>query len=120
MSFLRVVPGTEQRLAASPTFPELVHVFGADEVAAVNAAIAAKRPLLVRGEPGIGKSQLARATAAALGRAFVQIVVDARTESRDLQWHYDAVARLAEAQLVGALGKGEEYARTRLDVVNYL
>jgi len=65
--------------------------------------LAARRPLLVRGEPGIGKSQLARAAAAALGRAFVSHTVDARTESRDLLWHFDAVARLAEAQLLGAL-----------------
>jgi MoxR-like ATPase len=120
MSFLRVAPGTEQRLAASSTVPELVHVFGADEIGAVNAAIAAKRPLLVRGEPGIGKSQLARASAAALGRAFVQVVVDVRTESRDLQWHYDAVARLADAQLLRTLGEKEEFARARLDVLNYL
>lgn len=69
---------------------------------AVDAAIAAQRPLLVRGEPGIGKSQLARAAAKQLGRMFVGRVVDARTESSDLLWHYDAVARLADAQLAGA------------------
>ncbi|MBN2526567.1 MAG: MoxR family ATPase [Deltaproteobacteria bacterium] len=78
-----------------------VHVFDADSVAAVNAALAARRPLLVRGEPGIGKSQLARAAAEVLGRAFVSFTVDNRTESHELMWHFDAVARLAEAQLVG-------------------
>ena len=83
--------------------PEAVHQFEPRQVRAVNAALAARRPLLVRGEPGIGKSQLARAAAAALGRAFVSHTVDARTESRDLLWHFDAVARLAEAQLIGAL-----------------
>ncbi len=84
MKFLQALPGEAIRLAASPTVPEMVHVLDAREIAAVNAALAAKRPLLVRGEPGIGKSQLARAAAKALGRAFVPHVVDARTESRDL------------------------------------
>ena len=62
----------------------------------------------MRGEPGIGKSQLARAAAKGLGRAFVPHTVDARTESRDLLWHFDAVARLAEAQLLGALGRAAD------------
>jgi MoxR-like ATPase len=84
------------------TVPELVHVLAAREIHAVNAALAAMRPLLVRGEPGIGKSQLARAAAKALGRAFLPYVVDSRTESRDLLWHFDAVARLADAQVQGA------------------
>jgi MoxR-like ATPase len=94
------------RIPGPPGFgaPEEVHVFAAEEIAAVNAALAARRALLVRGEPGIGKTQMARATAVALGRAFVGITVDARTESRDLLWHFDAVARLAEAQRQGAGG----------------
>ena len=48
-----------------------VHLMGPDEIHAINAAIAAGRPLLVRGEPGTGKSQLARAAAKQLGRAGV-------------------------------------------------
>ncbi len=74
----------------------------------------------MRGEPGIGKSQLARAAAKQLQRPYVQHVVDARTESRDLLWHYDAVARLSEAQLSGALGRRDEGARRRLAVRNFL
>jgi MoxR-like ATPase len=125
MKFLQSKPGDRIELAASDAVPEAVHVLDAREVAAVNAALAARRPLLVRGEPGIGKSQLARAAAKALGRAFVAHVVDSRTESRDLLWHFDAVARLAEAQLLGALRVGEccEGAATvqaRLPVENYL
>lgn len=120
MRFMTIKEGYAQPLAASPTAPELVHVFAAREIEAVNAALAARRPLLVRGEPGTGKSQLARAAAAVLKRAFVQSVVDARTESRDLLWHYDAVARLADAQLMRALGGDEPSAHTRLDVQNYL
>lgn len=79
------------------------HRFEPEQLKAINAALASARPLLVRGEPGIGKSQLARAAAKLMGRAFVQHVVDSRTESRDLLWHFDAVGRLAEAQVIGAL-----------------
>jgi len=75
------------------------HVFDKDMINAVNAALVINRPLLIWGEPGIGKSQLARAVAKELGRAFLHFVADARTESRDLLYHFDAVARLAEAQL---------------------
>lgn len=83
--------------------PRSVHVIDDKSILAVNAALVTGRPLLVRGEPGTGKSQLARAAAQALGRAFVQHAVDSRTETRDLLWTQDAVARLAEAQLVGSL-----------------
>ncbi|MEM9291592.1 MAG: MoxR family ATPase [Acidobacteriota bacterium] len=75
------------------------HVFEDADVRAVNAALAAQRPLLLRGKPGTGKSQLALAAAVGLGRAFVSVVVDARTESRDLLWNFDAVGRLADAQI---------------------
>ena len=94
-----------------------VHLLGVDEIDAVNAAIAAGRPLLVRGDPGTGKSQLARAAAKALGRALVQYVVDSHTELRDLLWRFDAVQRLADAQLAGSLNKR---GATRLEVRNYL
>ena len=103
MKYLEIQEASQIRLTAPAGLPELVHVFDQDSIEAVNAALAARRPLLVRGEPGIGKSQLARAAAKALDRAYVPFVVDARTESRDLLWHFDAVARLAEAQFCGAL-----------------
>ncbi len=75
------------------------HVLDSDMINAVNAALAVNRPLLIWGEPGIGKSQLAKAVAKQLERPFLHFVADARTESRDLLWHFDAVARLAEAQI---------------------
>jgi MoxR-like ATPase len=86
-----------------PGGTEQVHVLSENEILAIETALAARRALLVRGEPGTGKTQLAKAAAVALGRAFVPSVVDARTEARDLLWHFDAVARLAEAQVQGAL-----------------
>lgn len=97
-----------------------VHLLQAQEIHAVNAAIAAGRPLLVRGEPGAGKSQLARAAAKALGRAFIKHVIDSHTESRDLMWTFDAVKRLAEAQLAGALREDVEKARAALTVEKFL
>jgi MoxR-like ATPase len=75
------------------------HVLNSDMINAVNAALAIHRPLLIWGEPGIGKSQLAKAVAQQLERPFLHFVADARTEARDLLWHFDAVARLAEAQI---------------------
>jgi hypothetical protein len=92
-----------------------VHLLQEREIRAINAAIAAGRPLLVRGEPGIGKSQLARAAAKELGRAYVKHVVDARTESQDLMWTFDAVQRLADAQIAGARRQDADLA-----IDNYL
>ena len=105
MRMLRHRHGESLTLPGPPEAPEQVHVFNQREIDAVHAALAARRPLLVRGEPGVGKTQLAKAVAMDLGRAFVQHVIDIRTESRDLLWHFDAVARLADAQLRGALAR---------------
>ncbi len=120
MNFMSIREGEQVALPGRGSRPNQVHVFDWESIRAVNAALAARRPLLVRGEPGIGKSQLARAAARHLRRVYVQHVVDARTESRDLLWHYDAVARLADAQLAGALGDRGEEIRERLVVRNYL
>lgn len=84
---------------------------GPNPVAAINAALAINRPLLVLGEPGIGKTQLAIAAATALKRAYIPYVVDSRTEARDLLWRFDAVARLAAAQ-VGKREDAQESAST--------
>lgn len=81
---------------------ESSHLLSDLERNAINAAIAINRPLLIRGEPGIGKSQLAKAAAKALGRVFIPFVADVHTEPRDLLWSLDSVARLAEAQIQNA------------------
>jgi MoxR-like ATPase len=82
-------------------WPASKHLFDKDSVWAIRAAIAAGRPLLLRGEPGIGKSQLARAAAAYLRVPFLAKVIDERTECDDLLCYYDAVARVAAAQVCG-------------------
>ncbi|MGE3536065.1 MAG: AAA family ATPase [Candidatus Tectimicrobiota bacterium] len=82
------------------SWPESRHVFDEPSAYALAAAEAANRPLLVRGEPGTGKSQLARAAAVARQRLFLSVVVNARTECQELQWQFDAVGRLGEAQML--------------------
>ncbi len=104
MKFLTIKKDHETKLPSRSGL-ERVHKFDKASIDAVNAALAAQRPLLVRGEPGVGKTQLAEAVAAELQRAFYSYTVDSRTESRDLLWRFDAVMRLAEAQLYATLGK---------------
>ncbi|MCY2966248.1 MAG: AAA family ATPase [Planctomycetota bacterium] len=70
--------------------------------------------MLVRGEPGVGKTQLAEGAAAALQRPLLTTVVDSRTESRDLLYAFDSVRRLAEAQLCAALPKATDAEVRRL------
>lgn len=116
--------GAKIPLPELPGLPKSAHVIDLDSILAINAALASGRPLLVRGEPGTGKSQLARAAATALGRALVQHAVDARTEPRDLLWSLDTVARLAEAQLIGSLksekSEGEASVKERMAVAKFL
>jgi MoxR-like ATPase len=119
--YLDVEPGAMVSLPARGTFPAQVHVFEPDAINAVNAALAARRPLLVRGEPGTGKSQLASASAMAMGCVFVSKIIDSATEPRDLLWSFDGVARLAEAQVQGVLGsQSEDQVRERLDQRRFL
>jgi len=93
------------------SWPKSVHVFDEKSAWAVESALEAGRPLLVRGEPGTGKSQLARAVAEKLGMAFIPEVVDARSESQDLRYRYDAVGRLGEAHTLGNAVREEIDAR---------
>jgi MoxR-like ATPase len=69
------------------------------------AAMVSGRPLLIRGEAGIGKTQLARAAAEVLQVPLLHHVIDERTERDDLLYHYDAVARLAAAQIAAIVEK---------------
>ena len=101
------------------SWPASVHILGEREGWALEAAYAARRPLLVRGEPGCGKSQLARVAATKMKRAFISEVVHAGAECRDLQFTFDAVARLGEAQTLGNI-KEIEAIRDQLDPKKYL
>ena len=66
---------------------------------AVNAAIALERPLLVKGEPGTGKSVLAREVADSLAAPLIEWHVKSTTKAREGLYEYDAVARLRDSQL---------------------
>lgn len=95
-------------LPAIDSWPAARHRFDSESCWAVRAALAAERPLLLRGEPGIGKSQLARAAAEFLKVPFLYHVVDERSERDDMLYQYDAVSRLAQAQLAAVVKVGDD------------
>jgi MoxR-like ATPase len=70
-----------------------------DLMVAVNAAIALERPLLVKGEPGTGKTELARQIAKALDLSIVEWHVKSTTRAAQGLYEYDAVSRLRDSQL---------------------
>jgi MoxR-like ATPase len=70
-----------------------------DLMVAVNAAITLERPLLVKGEPGTGKTELARQIAAALGLRLLEWPVKSTTRALQGLYEYDAVSRLRDSQL---------------------
>ncbi|NLS16773.1 MoxR family ATPase [Rhizobium sp. P40RR-XXII] len=70
-----------------------------DLMVAVNAAIRLERPLLVKGEPGTGKTELARQVAAALGLDLIEWNVKSTTKAQQGLYEYDAVSRLRDSQL---------------------
>ncbi len=70
-----------------------------DLAVAVNAAITLERPLLVKGEPGTGKTELARQVAASLGLPILEWNVKSTTRAQQGLYEYDAVSRLRDSQL---------------------
>ncbi len=80
---------------------DIEHWWDKQTIYAVIAAVSARRPLLVLGESGLGKSQIAAAAAHALKREYLSVVVHPQLEAQDLLWSFDYTARLAEAQLKG-------------------
>ena len=75
------------------------YVATADLQIAVNAAVALERPLLVKGEPGTGKSVLAAEVARAMGAPLIEWHIKSTTKAREGLYEYDAVARLRDSQL---------------------
>src|SRR5512144_550482 len=77
---------------------------------AVNAALALERPLLVKGEPGTGKTMLAEEVARALGKTLYQWHVKSTTKAQQGLYEYDAVSRLRDSQLGdGRVGEISNY-----------
>ena len=75
------------------------YIASRDLEVAVNAAVALQRPLLVKGEPGTGKTVLAHEVAAALGFPLVEWHVKSTTKAQQGLYEYDAVSRLRDSQL---------------------
>ena len=70
-----------------------------DLIMAVNAAVTLERPLLVKGEPGTGKTELARQVATALNMPIIEWHVKSTTKAQQGLYDYDAVSRLRDSQL---------------------
>ena len=82
-----------------------------DLMLAVNAAIRLQRPLLIKGEPGTGKTMLAEEVAAALGMPLLQWHIKSTTKAQQGLYEYDAVSRLRDSQL------GDDKVK---DISNYI
>jgi MoxR-like ATPase len=89
-----------------------------DLMLAVNAAIALKRPLLVKGEPGTGKTMLAEEVATALGMPLLQWHIKSTTKAQQGLYEYDAVSRLRDSQMAGVAG-GDAGERVK-NIHNYI
>jgi MoxR-like ATPase len=76
-----------------------VYVYDEEIILKVNIALATKRPILVRGPSGWGKSSLAKSVANILGWRYYEKVVSSRTQARDLLWDIDLILRLQDAQI---------------------
>ena len=85
-----------------------------DLMLAVNAAVTLQRPLLVKGEPGTGKTMLAEEVARALDMPLLQWHIKSTTKAQQGLYEYDAVSRLRDSQLAGA-----DSERVR-DIRNYI
>lgn len=82
-----------------------------DLTIAVNAAVTLERPLLVKGEPGTGKTELAKQVSRALGMRLIEWNIKSTTRAQQGLYEYDAVSRLRDSQL------GEDKVH---DVANYI
>ena len=75
------------------------YIASRDLEVAVNAAVALQRPLLIKGEPGTGKTVLAHEVAGAFGRTLIEWHIKSTTKAQQGLYEYDAVSRLRDSQL---------------------
>ena len=97
---------SEQRFSGTDRY-----VATEDLTTAVNAAVTLGRPILIKGEPGTGKTQLAIEVARSLGKPLYEWHIKSTTKAQQGLYEYDAVARLRDSQL------GDEKVH---DIANYI
>jgi len=103
-------PGSEDQIMTR--FEGTASYIATDDLrVAVNAAVTLQRPLLVKGEPGTGKTVLAQEVAQALGRPLLSWHIKSTTKAQQGLYEYDAVSRLRDSQL------GDERVK---DIRNYI
>src|SRR5687767_9776005 len=100
---VRLTPEGAGQLSVGDQREGSVYVYSPEIVLAVNVALATRRPLLVRGPSGSGKSSLARNVANFLRWRYYETVISSRTQARDLLWEVDLLRRLDVAQSGGGV-----------------
>src|SRR5260370_15655322 len=114
----KVQPGPESLdIYGQPLYPYLP-----DDavVEAVNLAIYLNRPLLIKGEPGCGKTRLARAVAYEIGLPYEAWHVKSTSRAQDRLYTYDTVGRLRDAQLAATAYLKEEAITRIVDPASYI
>jgi MoxR-like ATPase len=118
-----VVLDREEAIAGGDRPRESPYHYDEEIILAVNAALAAGRPLLVAGPAGTGKTALAANIAAQLGWSYFAKVITGASEGRDLLWRFDVVRRLRDAHLFRAAAEatsGDSGAEDALSADHYV
>ena len=87
------------------------YISTSDLTVAVNASIALEKPLLVKGEPGTGKTELARQVASSLNLEIIEWNIKSTTKAQQGLYEYDAVSRLRDSQLGESIRNINKYIR---------
>ena len=87
------------------------YISTSDLTVAVNASIALEKPLLVKGEPGTGKTELAKQIATSLDLEIIEWSIKSTTKAQQGLYEYDAVSRLRDSQLGNTVKKVEKYIK---------
>jgi MoxR-like ATPase len=103
------VPGSDLVVHRAGKRPEDIYLYPPRTTLALNLALATRRPLLISGEPGSGKTTLARSAASVLGAWFYSETVTSRTRAVDLLWRFDALRRLNDAQTRGTSARAARF-----------